>query len=83
MVILWVYQELMDIGENVKRITKKIFKILKYQKKGKGGEVHITDSIKTLINQGNLFIGHNFKGKYLDCGTLKGYINSGLEISKL
>jgi UTP--glucose-1-phosphate uridylyltransferase len=64
-------------------LPKKIFKILKYQKKGKGGEVHITDSIKTLINQGNLFIGHNFKGKYLDCGTLKGYINSGLEISKL
>ena len=64
-------------------LPKKIFKILKYQKKGKGGEIHITDSIKTLINQGNLFIGHIFKGKYLDCGTLKGYINSGLEISKL
>ena len=64
-------------------LPKKIFKILEYQKKGKGGEVHITDSIKTLINQNNLFIGHNFKGKYLDCGTMKGYINSGLEISKL
>ena len=64
-------------------LPKKIFKILKYQKKGIGGEVHITDSIKTLINQDNLFIGHNFKGKYLDCGTMKGYINSGLEISKL
>ena len=64
-------------------LPKKIFKILKYQKKGKGGEVNITDSIKTLINQDNLFIGHNFKGKYLDCGTMKGYINSGLEISKL
>ena len=63
-------------------LPKKIFKILKNQKKGKGGEVHITDSIKTLINEGNIFIGHNFKGKYLDCGTMKGYINSGLEISK-
>jgi len=23
-----------------------------------------------------------FKGKYLDCGTLSGYINSGIQISK-
>jgi UTP-glucose-1-phosphate uridylyltransferase len=23
-----------------------------------------------------------FKGKYLDCGTLNGYINSTIEISK-
>ena len=64
-------------------LPKKTFKIPEYQKKGKGGEVHITDSIKTLINQNNLFIGHNFKGEYLDSGTMKGYINSGLEISKL
>ena len=63
-------------------LPKKIFKVLKSQKKGKSGEIHITDSIKTLINQGNIFIGHNFKGKYLDCGTMEGYINSGLEISK-
>jgi len=28
-------------------------------------------------------MGHIFSGKYLDCGTLKGYINSSIEISKL
>ena len=56
---------------------------MKYQKKGKGGEIHITDSIKSLIKNGDNFIGHNFHGKYLDCGTMQGYINSSLEISKI
>ena len=64
-------------------LPKAIFKILKYQKKGKGGEIHITDAIKRLINNGSKFVGHKFKGKYLDCGTMSGYVNSSIEISKL
>ena len=64
-------------------LSKKIFNKLKKQKKGKGGEIHITDSIRLLIKEGEKFIGHNFKGKYLDCGTMNGYINSSLEISKI
>jgi UTP--glucose-1-phosphate uridylyltransferase len=52
-------------------------------KPGNGGEIHITDAIQLLINDNEKFIGHNFKGKYLDCGTMKGYINSNLEISKI
>ena len=52
-------------------------------KPGKGGEIHITDAIQSLINDNEKFIGHNFSGKYLDCGTMKGYINSTLEISKI
>ena len=63
-------------------LPKKIFQILQSQKEGKGGEIHITDSIRTLINQKNKFIGHIFAGKYLDCGTMKGYINSSLKVSK-
>ena len=64
-------------------LPKKIFKKLITQKKGKGGEIHITDSIQSLILENNKFIGHNFTGKYLDCGTMNGYIKSALEISKL
>ena len=64
-------------------LPKKIFSILKNQKKGKGGEIHITDAIRALIKQNNKFIGHNFEGKYLDCGTMNGYIKSSLEIAKL
>ena len=63
-------------------LPRKIFNKLNNQEKGKGGEVHITDSIKRLINDGDIFVGHKFEGKYLDCGTMAGYIKSSLEISK-
>ena len=64
-------------------LPKEIFKRISNLKPGKGGEIHITDAIQNLINDGNKFIGHNFSGKYLDCGTMKGYINSSIEISKI
>ena len=64
-------------------LPKKIFDYLKCQKKGKGGEIHITDAIRRMISNQNLFIGHKFKGNYLDCGSMNGYINSGIKISKL
>ena len=64
-------------------LPKEIFSKLIKQKPGKGGEIHITDSIQSLINKNFKFIAHNFSGKYLDCGSMKGYIKSSLEISKL
>ena len=63
-------------------LPKKIFTKLKKQKKGKSGEIHITDAIQSLILENNKFVGHNFAGKYLDCGTMKGYIRSSIKISK-
>jgi len=64
-------------------LPKTIFNKLSKLKSGKGGEIHITDAIQSLINDNEQFIGHNFSGKYLDCGTMKGYINSTLEILKI
>ena len=64
-------------------LPSKIFQILKKQKPGQSGEIHITDAIRTLIKQDNKFLGHVFNGKYLDCGSMNGYIKSSLEISKL
>ena len=64
-------------------LPKKIFKILPNIKKGKGGEFHITDAIKSLVNTDDNFIAYMFKGNYLDCGSMKGYINSSKEISKI
>ena len=64
-------------------LPSKIFEILKNQRPGKNGEIHITDAIRVLIKNKNKFIGHVFAGKYLDCGTMKGYINSFIETSKL
>ena len=64
-------------------LPKTIFSKLVKQKPGKGGEIHITDAIQSLIYDNEKFIAHNFSGKYLDCGSMKGYINSSKEISKL
>ena len=63
-------------------LPKKIFSKLSKQKPGKGGEIHITDAIQSLINENSKFIAHNFSGKYLDCGSMNGYIKSTLEIAK-
>ena len=63
-------------------LPKKIFVEIKKLKPGQGGEIHITDAIRSLIRKENKFYGNIFKGKYLDCGTLSGYINSGIQISK-
>ena len=60
----------------------KIFNEIKNLKPGQGGEIHITDAIRNLIIKGNLFFGNIFKGKYLDCGTINGYIESGIKIFK-
>ena len=64
-------------------LPKKIFNVLKRQKPGKNKEIHITDAIRNLIIKKNKFYGHIFAGKYLDCGSMKGYIESSLKISKL
>jgi UTP--glucose-1-phosphate uridylyltransferase len=63
-------------------LPKTIFSKLNKLKPGKGGEIHITDAIQSLIKEKNRFVAHNFSGKYLDCGSMQGYIKSTLEISK-
>ncbi len=64
-------------------LPKKIFSEILKLKPTKGKEIHITDAIQNLIKDKEKFIAHNFKGKYLDCGTMSGYIKSSIEISKL
>ena len=64
-------------------LPKKIMKEIKKLKPGRGNEIHITDAIRNLINKDERFYGNIFSGEYLDCGTLKGYINSGKKISKI
>ena len=64
-------------------LPKSIFTKLKTTKPSKEGEIHITDAIQALIKDNKKFIAHNFSGKYLDCGSMDGYINSSREIAKL
>ena len=64
-------------------LPRTIFNKIKSLKPNSGKEMHITDAIQLLINDKEKFIAHNFEGKYLDCGTMNGYINSSIEIGKL
>ena len=64
-------------------LPRKIFSKLSTLKPGKSGEIHITDAIQSLIRENENFIAHTFSGKYLDCGSMDGYIKSAKEISKL
>ncbi len=63
-------------------LPSKIFTEIKKLKPGRGNEIHITDAIKILIHKGNNFFGNIFMGKYLDCGTMSGYIQSSIKIFK-
>ena len=63
-------------------LSTDIFDEIKRLRPGQGGEIHITDAIKNLILKGKKFFGNIFKGKYLDCGTINGYIQSSIQIFK-
>ena len=63
-------------------LPSEIFNEIKKLKPGQGGEIHITDAIRNLIYKGRNFFGNIFKGKYLDCGTIDGYIKSSIQIFK-
>ena len=45
-------------------------------------ETAVKDAIKNLIHQKNNFFANIFKGKYLDCGTINGYIQSSIQVFK-
>ena len=64
-------------------LPRSIFNKIKSLKHKRGKEIHITDAIQLLINDKEKFIAHNFQGKYIDCGTMNGYINSSIKIGKL
>ena len=63
-------------------LPSKIFFEITKLKPGQGKEIHITDAIKNLIYKGEKFFGNIFMGKYLDCGTINSYIQSGIKIFK-
>jgi UTP--glucose-1-phosphate uridylyltransferase len=55
-------------------LPSKIFSVLKKTGKGYGGEIQLTDAIKTMIQNGQDFIAYEFKGRRYDMGTPKGVV---------
>ncbi|MBU8848224.1 MAG: UTP--glucose-1-phosphate uridylyltransferase GalU [Desulfobacterales bacterium] len=53
-------------------LTPKIFEYLGRKKRGAGGEIQLTDAMKTLLKEQPIY-GYKFKGKRFDCGDKVGF----------
>jgi UTP--glucose-1-phosphate uridylyltransferase len=63
-------------------LTPDIFEIIKQTKKGKSGEVQLTDALLTQAKKGKV-IAYKFTGRRFDCGSVKGYIEATNYFAKL
>ena len=59
-------------------ITPDIFEILEHTKPGKGGEIQLTDALKVMAHNGNVY-AYNFKGKRYDTGNKLGFLKATVE----
>lgn len=56
-------------------LTPDIFDILRETPVGKGGELQITDALKTQAAQGKV-LGYRFEGTRFDCGSIAGFVKA-------
>ena len=61
-------------------ITPAIFEILEEQKPGKGGEIQLTDALKTLAKQEAIY-AYNFEGKRYDVGDKLGFLEATVDFA--
>lgn len=59
-------------------ITPKIFDILENTKPGKGGEIQLTDALRTLISEEDMY-AYNFEGRRYDVGDKLGFLEATVE----
>ena len=60
--------------------TPEVFKILEQTKPGKGGEIQLTDALRVMAKNGNVY-AYNFKGKRYDTGNKLGYLKATVEFA--
>ncbi len=58
-------------------LQPEIFDILKYQERGTGNEIQLTDAMKTLMQE-QMFFAYKFKGKSYDCGSKLGFLTANV-----
>jgi UTP--glucose-1-phosphate uridylyltransferase len=59
-------------------ITPRIFDILESTKPGKGGEIQLTDALKTLMSEESMY-AYNFRGRRYDVGDKQGFLEATVE----
>ena len=70
--------ELAILGRYI--ITPDIFDILENTPPGKGGEIQLTDALKTLLDQRAVY-GYDFEGKRYDVGNKMGFLKTTVELA--
>lgn len=61
-------------------ITPDIFEILENQEPGKGGEIQLTDALKTLATHEAIY-AYNFEGKRYDVGDKLGFLEATVDFA--
>ena len=61
-------------------ITPEIFNILENQEPGKGGEIQLTDALKTLGKQEAIY-AYNFEGRRYDVGDKLGFLEATIDFA--
>jgi UTP--glucose-1-phosphate uridylyltransferase len=56
-------------------LTPDIFELLRETPAGKGGEIQLTDALKTQASRGQV-LAYQFKGRRFDCGSIKGFVEA-------
>ena len=56
-------------------LTADIFDILRETPAGKGGEIQLTDALKTQASRGQV-LAYRFKGQRFDCGSIDGFVEA-------
>ncbi len=59
-------------------INPGIFEILEHTEPGKGGEIQLTDALKELAHQEDIY-AYNFEGKRYDVGNKQGFLEATVE----
>ncbi len=70
--------ELAILGRYI--ITPDIFEILENTPPGKGGEIQLTDALKTLLDKRAVY-GYDFEGKRYDIGNKMGFLKTTVELA--
>lgn len=62
-------------------LQPEIFAILENTPPGKGGEIQLTDALRTLAIQQNSVYAYNFEGRRYDVGDKQGYLEATIEFA--
>ncbi|MEQ9115633.1 MAG: UTP--glucose-1-phosphate uridylyltransferase GalU [Rickettsiales bacterium] len=58
-----------------------VFEYIARSEPGKGGEIQLTDAMKSMLDDGKDYYGQVFDGKRYDCGSLVGFLDANIAYS--